>query len=199
MKAICWAKLLQNAMICCVVWCPPLYVNVRFHCENTGVLNDFQFACWLLNVILFPIKLVGKSLKMRPNIASDRAFFGPQNAYSLVIVSKLNFKANFVSNGHPNGTPNGVQNCPANGLWELQCDMWASGPAKLGFWSQFWLTLTSLGANFWLILSEFATINTSRIDLFCPRLFRYSRSQKALCAKTVWRARWRNKRACALG
>ena len=89
---------------------------MRFHYENRCVLNDFQFACWLPNVILFPVKLFGKSLKMRPKIASDNVFFGIQNTYSLVIVSKLNFKANFVSNGHPNGTPNGVQNCPANGL-----------------------------------------------------------------------------------
>ena len=148
LKAICWAKLLQNALICCVVCCPPLYVNVCFHCENKSVLNDFQFACWLLNVILFPIKLSGKSLKMRPKIASDRVFFALENAYSLVIVFKLNFKANFVSNGHPNGTPNGVQNCPANGLWELQCDLGASGLAEQGFWSQFGPTLTSLQANF---------------------------------------------------
>ena len=79
-------------------------------------MNDFHFACWLFNVILLPVKLFAKSLKMRPNIASDSVFFGVQNVYSLVIVSKLNFEPNFVSNGHPNGTPNGVQNCPANGL-----------------------------------------------------------------------------------
>ena len=147
-------------------------------------LNDFQFACWLLNVISFPIKLVGKSLKMRPNIASDRAFFGPQNAYSLVIVSKLNFKANFVSNGHPNGTPNGVQNCPANGLWELQCDLWTSGRSKQGFWNQFGPTLTSLGANFWFILNEFATVNTPRIDSLCKCIMYMLPGRYKHCANT---------------
>ena len=148
LQAICWAKLLHNAMFCCIVWCPPLHVNVHFHCENRGVLKDFHVACWLFNAILFPVTLFAKSLKMRPKIASDSIFFGVQNAYSLVIVSKLNFKPNFVSNGHPNGTPNGVQNCPANGLWELQCDLGASGLAEQGFWSQFGPTLTSLQANF---------------------------------------------------
>ena len=142
LKAICWATLLQNEMICCIVWCLALHVNVRFHCENRGVLNVFPFAYWLLNVILFPVKLFGKSLKMKPKIASDSVFFGVQYAYSLVIVSKLNFKANFVSKS------NGVQNCPANGLWELQCDLGASGPAKQGFGSQFGPTLTSLEPNF---------------------------------------------------
>ena len=102
LKASCWANLLQNDMIRCVFWCPPLYVNVRFHCENTCVLNDFHFAFSLLNVILFPLKLYCKSFKMRPKIASESVFFGVQNAYSFLIVSKLNVKANFVSHGHPN-------------------------------------------------------------------------------------------------
>ena len=97
LKASCWANLLQNDMICCIFWCPPLYVNVRFHCENTGVLNDFHFAFSLLNVILFPLKLYCKSFKMRPKIASESVFFGVQGAYSFRVVSKLNFEANFVS------------------------------------------------------------------------------------------------------
>ena len=90
LKASCWANLLQNDMIWCIFWCPPLYVNVRFHCENTGVLNDFHFAFSLLNVILFPLKLYCKSFKMRPKIASESVFFGVQSAYCLLIVSKLN-------------------------------------------------------------------------------------------------------------
>ena len=164
LEAICWAKLLHNALFCCIVWCPPLHVNVRFHCENTGVLNDFHFTFSLLNVILFPLKLYCKSFKMRPKIASESVFFDVQSAYSFLIVSKLNFEANFVSHGHPNGTPKAVQNCPANGLRELQIDLGASGLAQQRFWSQFGTTLNHLAANFGLILGQFTTMNASKMD-----------------------------------
>ena len=102
-------------MFSCIVSCLQLHVNVRFYCENRGVLNDFPFACWLFNVILLAVNLFAQSLKMRPKIAYDNAYFEEQNACSLVTFSKLIFKANFVSYGHPNGDPNGVQNCPTNG------------------------------------------------------------------------------------
>ena len=105
-------------------------------------MNDFHFAFRLLNVILFPLKLCCKSFKMRPKIASESVFFDVQSAYSLLIVSKLNFAANFVSHEHPNGSPKAVQNCPANGLRELRIDLGASGLAQQRFWTQvvpFWI------------------------------------------------------------
>ena len=149
LKASCWANHLQNDMIWCICWCPPLYVNVRFHCENTGVLNDFHFAFSLLNVILFPLKLYCKSFKMRPNIPSESVFLGVQGAYSFRVVSNLNFKANFVSHRHPNGTRNAGKSWHANGLWEPQIDLGAPGLTKARFWSPFETTLTPLATNFW--------------------------------------------------
>ena len=200
LKASCWANILQNDMICCILLCPPLYVNVRFHCENTGVLNDFHFAFSLLNVILFPLKLYCKSFKMRPKIASESVFFGVQGAYSFRIVSKLNFEANFVSHGHPNGTRNAGQNWHANGLWEPQIDLGAPGLAKQRFWSQFGTTLTPLATNFGVILGQFATMNASRMDplrvCWCSTCT--IRASKISAHNSHGRARWRNTRACAL-
>ena len=99
---------MQNDTICCVVQWWSLHANVHFHCKNSVVLNDFDFACCLVNAILFLSNLHSKSLKMKTKTASEDVFLGVQKAYSLRIASKLNLKADFASNGHPNGTPNGV-------------------------------------------------------------------------------------------
>ena len=181
-------------MIWCIFWCPPLYVNVRFHCENTGVLNDVHFAFSLLNVTLFPLKLYCKSFKMRPKIASESVFFGVQGAYSFRVVSKLNFEANFVSHGHPNGTRNAGQSWHANGLWEAQIDLEAPGLAKQRFRSQFGTTWTPLATNFGVILDHFATLNASRMDRLrvCWCSTCTIRATKISAHNNHGSARWRN-------
>ena len=110
LKDVCSVKHLQNGTICCVVQCWSSYANVHFHCENRCVLNDFDFALRMVNVILVLSNLSSKALKMKPKLTSKGVLFGVQRVHSLRIASKFNFKANLASNGHPNGAPNDVQN-----------------------------------------------------------------------------------------
>ena len=121
---------MQNEAICCVVQWWSLHANVHFHCKNIGVLNDFDFACCLVNAILFLSNLSSKSLKMKPKLASKDVLLGVQKAYSLRIASKLNLKADFASNGLPNGTPNGVQNRGHELAVRASVRVWASGTAE---------------------------------------------------------------------
>ena len=167
LKDVCCVKHVQNEAICCVVWCRSLHANVSFHCTNRGVLNDFHFACCLVNAILCLSNLHSKSLKMKTKTASEDVFLGVQKAYSLRIASKLNLKADFASNGLPNGTPNGVQNRGHELAVRASVRVGASGPAKQRFWTQFGATLTSLGTNFGSILGHFANMHVSRIDPLC--------------------------------
>ena len=121
---------MQNDAICCVVQCWSLHANVHFHCENRCVLNDFDFALRLVNVILVVSNLSSKVLKMKPKLASKGGLFGLQNVHSLRIASTFNFKANLASNGHPNGTPNGVQNRGHELAVRASVRVGASGRAK---------------------------------------------------------------------
>ena len=130
-------------------------------------MNDFDFACCLVNAILFLSNLSSKSLKMKPKLSSKDVLLGVQKAYSLRIASKLNLKADFASNGHPNGTPNGVQNRGHELAVRASVRVWASGPAEQRFWTQFGATLTSLGTNFGSILGHFANMHVSRNDPLC--------------------------------
>ena len=128
---------MQNEAICCVVQSWSLHANVHFHCKNIGVLNDFDFACCLVNAILFLSNLFSKSLKMKPKLSSKGVLLGVQKAYSLRIASKLNLKADCASNGHPNGAPNGVQNRGHELAVRASVRVGAPGPTKQRFWSQF--------------------------------------------------------------
>ena len=106
---------------------------MHFHCKNTGVLNDFNVVCCLVNVMLFLSSLSSKSLKMKPKLASKGVRLGIQKAYYLCIDSKLNLKADFASNGLPNGTPNGVQNRGHELAVRASFGVWSSGPAEQRF------------------------------------------------------------------
>ena len=121
---------MQQGTICCVVQCWSLHANVHFHCENRGVLNDFDFALRLVNVISVLSNLSSKVLKMKPKLPSKGGFFGLQNVHSLRIAAKFNFKANLASNGHSNGTPNGVQNRGHELAVRASVRAGASGPTK---------------------------------------------------------------------
>ena len=70
LKDVCWVERVQNDAICCVVQWWSLHANVHFHCKNSGVLNDFNFACCLVNAILFLSNLSSKSLKMKLKLDS---------------------------------------------------------------------------------------------------------------------------------
>ena len=105
----------------------PMFI---FSVKTEGVLKDFDFACCLVNAILFLSNLFSKSLKMKPKLASKGVLLEVQKAYSLRIASKLNLKADFASNGHPNGTPNRVQNRGRELAVGASVRAGASGPAK---------------------------------------------------------------------
>ena len=121
---------MQHGTFFCVLQCWSLHANVHFHCKNSCVLNDFDFALRLVNVILVLSNLSSKVLKMKPKLASKGVLFGVQNVHSLRIASKFNFKANLASNGHPNGTPNGVQNRGHELAVRASVRVGASGPTK---------------------------------------------------------------------
>ena len=82
---------MQNEAICCVVQCWSLHANVHFYCENSSVLNDFDFTLRLVNVILVLSNLSSEVLNMKSKLASKDVVFGVQNVHSLRIASKFNF------------------------------------------------------------------------------------------------------------
>ena len=144
---------MQQGTICCVVQCWSLHANVDFHYENRCVLNDFDFALRLVNVILVLSDLSSKVLKMKAKLASKGVLFGVQNVHSLRIASKFKFEANLASNGHPNGTPNGVQNRGHEFAVRSSVRVGASGPTKQRFSTQFRAKINFLVTNFASILA----------------------------------------------
>ena len=82
LKGACCVKHLQHGVISCVVWCWSQHAYVHFDCKNTSVLNDFDFAFLVVNVILFLLNLFSKALKINPN-QPPKVYFSGSEMYIL--------------------------------------------------------------------------------------------------------------------